>query len=91
VIARLDHFVTNQRVGEYYEAVFADMVVDGSLKFDAVFFEKNRWYEIDTIEDLHQAELLFARETRDTADEHWLEPLATDLQNIRVIGKTAAA
>jgi choline kinase len=91
VIAQLDHFIGNRRVGEYYEAVFADMVRDGSLKFDAVFFEKNRWYEIDTIEDLHQAELLFTRPRKVTADEGWLEPLAADMQNIRVSGKTVAA
>ncbi len=91
VIEQLDQSISNGRVGEYYEAVFADMVADGTLKFDAVFFDNNRWYEIDNIEDLHQAELLFTHPPKRAATERWLEPLATDLQNICVTGKTAAA
>ncbi|MEE8060087.1 MAG: phosphocholine cytidylyltransferase family protein [Pseudomonadales bacterium] len=89
VIARLDCYIADERVGEYYEAVFADMVADGSLKFDAVFFDKNRWYEIDTINDLHQAELIFPCPRENTFAERWLEPLATDLQNIRINSETA--
>lgn len=61
VIARLDHYIEGGRVNEYYETVFADMVADASLKFDAVFFDENKWYEIDDIKDLHQAELMFPR------------------------------
>ena len=59
VVERLDHYVADERVGEYYETVFADMVADGSLDFDAVFFDENKWYEIDCLKDLHQAELMF--------------------------------
>ena len=33
---RLSRYVSEGRLGEYYEAVFADMVADGSLAFDAV-------------------------------------------------------
>ena len=40
--------------------VFADMVADGSLAFDAVLFDSNRWYEIDTLADLREAEKLFS-------------------------------
>jgi choline kinase len=58
-IERLDSFIADGRVGEYYETVFADMVADGSIKFDAVFFDENKWYEIDTVPDLNQAELMF--------------------------------
>ena len=61
VIARLDRYIEDGRVHEYYETVFADMVADGSLDFDAVLFNENKWYEIDTMEDLHQAELMFPR------------------------------
>lgn len=59
MIARLDSYISNNRVGEYYEAVFADMVSDGTLEFEAVFFDENRWYEVDTMDDLVEAELLF--------------------------------
>ena len=61
VIACLDRYVEDGRVGEYYETVFADMVADASLEFDAVFFDENKWYEIDAMKDLHQAELMFPR------------------------------
>ncbi len=56
---RLSRYVSEGRLGEYYEAVFADMVADGSLAFDAVHFDSARWYEIDTLVDLKEAEKLF--------------------------------
>jgi NDP-sugar pyrophosphorylase family protein len=56
---RLDHSISVGRLGEYYEAVFADMVVDGLLSFDAVFFDAERWYEIDNLADLNEAEKLY--------------------------------
>ena len=37
------------------------MVTDGSLAFDAAFFDADRWYEIDTLADLEEAEKLFGR------------------------------
>ena len=58
---RLSHYVSEGRLSEYYEAVFADMVADGSLAFDAVFFDADRWYEIDTLADLEDAEKLFGK------------------------------
>ena len=61
VYERLDQYVEDGRVDEYYEAVFADMMSDASLEFDVVFFDENKWYEIDAVKDLHQAELMFPR------------------------------
>lgn len=58
-VDRLSQYISDQRVEVYYESVFADMVADKTLSFDAVFFDENRWYEIDTLSDLTQAELLF--------------------------------
>ena len=60
VTDRLDRRVLAGRVNEYYEAAFADMVADGSLSFDAVFFDPDRWYEVDTLEDLCECERLFS-------------------------------
>jgi len=34
-------------------------VADNSLVLEAVFFNENRWYEIDTIEDLISANKLY--------------------------------
>lgn len=56
---RLGDYVSAGRLGVYYEVVFADMVADGSLAFEAVFFDADRWYEIDTLTDLDAAEKLF--------------------------------
>lgn len=61
VTRRLEQYVSAGRVNGYYEAVFAELVAEGSLSFEAVFFDDRRWYEIDTIEDLHNAEKLFPR------------------------------
>ena len=61
VIERLDSYIEEGRVNEYYETVFADMVADGSLNLDAVLFDENKWYEVDCMKDLHQAELMFPR------------------------------
>ena len=70
VISRLDRYIEDGRVNEYYETVFADMVADGSLDFDAVLFNENKWYEIDAMEDLHQAELMFPRAPAIGLPEH---------------------
>ena len=59
LITRLDRYVEDGRVNEYYETVFADMVADASLEFSAVFFDEKKWYEIDAMKDLQQAELMF--------------------------------
>jgi len=58
---RLSRYISAGRLGEYYEAVFAEMAADGTLCFDAVFFDADRWYEIDTKADLRAAENLFTR------------------------------
>jgi choline kinase len=53
---RLDRHISNNMVNDYYETIFADMVNEGCLSFTPVFFDANRWYEIDTIADLRAAE-----------------------------------
>lgn len=62
VAQRLDEHVIAGNVNEYYETVFAEMVADGSLAMEAVSFDNGRWYEIDTLEDLREAELIFPGE-----------------------------
>lgn len=78
---RLGRYVSEGRLGEYYEVVFAEMVADGTLSFDAVFFDPGRWYEIDTIADLRAAENLFTRPrsvvNRSSQSLNVLEPAAT--------------
>lgn len=57
---RLDRHISDGRVNSYYEAVFAEMVADGSLSLQTVSFDSKPWYEIDTIADLAKAEKLFS-------------------------------
>jgi len=59
VTRRLERHISAGRVNGYYEAVFAEMVAERGLSFEAVFFDDQRWYEIDTLEDLREAERLF--------------------------------
>jgi hypothetical protein len=37
------------------------MAADGSLLFQCVKFDNARWYEVDTLEDLDAAQLLFSK------------------------------
>jgi NDP-sugar pyrophosphorylase family protein len=74
----LSDYVSDGRLGVYYEAVFADMVADGSLAFGAVFFDADRWYEIDTLADLDEAEKLFGSPRSTTGRSLVvIEPVAT--------------
>ena len=56
VSKRLDCFISRGSVNDYYESVFEEMIADGSLHFQCVFFGKDRWYEIDTPHDLIECE-----------------------------------
>jgi len=59
----LDHFVSAGRVNDYYETVFSKMIADGTLKFESILFAKERWYEIDTVEDIYACERMFLKQT----------------------------
>jgi hypothetical protein len=72
---RLSQYVSERRLGEYYEAVLAEMVADGTLCFDAVFFDADRWYEIDTTMDLRGAENLFTRHRSIASHSHFVTTL----------------
>ena len=56
VVERLELHISSGKVNEYYEVVFKEMIADGSLSMDGVFFDPERWYEIDTPADLANAE-----------------------------------
>jgi choline kinase len=59
IIERLNQYIAANKVNCYYEIVFGEMVADGNLSLQAVLFDNKLWYEIDTIEDLAEAEKLF--------------------------------
>ena len=66
IVKRLDRHIADGKVNDYYETVFAEMITDGSLTFEIVSFDRKPWYEIDTLEDLAEAEKLFPAETYTT-------------------------
>jgi len=59
IVKRLDKRISDGKVNDYYETVFAEMIADGSSSLEIVSFDGKPWYEIDTIEDLAEAEKLF--------------------------------
>ena len=59
IVKRLGKRISDGKVNDYYETIFAEMIADGSLSLDSVSFDSKPWYEIDTIEDLAEAEKLF--------------------------------
>ena len=56
---RLERHISKGKVNGYYETVFSELVTEGSLHFTPVLFGTNQWYEIDTLDDLHEAEQIF--------------------------------
>jgi NDP-sugar pyrophosphorylase family protein len=61
VLPRLEQAIAEGRVNDYYEEIFAEMVADGSLSFECVLFDSNRWYEVDRLEDVYGAERMTRR------------------------------
>ncbi len=66
IVERLNQFISAGKVNCFYETVFGEMVVDGNLLLQAVSFDSKPWYEIDTIEDLAEAEKLFPADVYET-------------------------
>ena len=59
VTERLDRHVAAGDVGDYYEIVFSEMIAEGAISLRPVLFDHERWYEIDTLADLEEAERIF--------------------------------
>ena len=60
VVRRLDRRIVAGKVHDYYEVVFAEMVAEGLLALQSVRFDEGRWCEIDSLDDLREAEQIFA-------------------------------
>jgi choline kinase len=87
IVKKLNQHIAAGIVNSYYETVFSDMVADGSLSLKAVPFNNKLWYEIDTIEDLAEAEKLFPVEISktDIPDNNILQPSHTPGKFIKKI------
>lgn len=59
IIEKLNQYISAGSVNCYYETVFSEMIDDKSLTFESVSFDDKPWYEIDTMDDLAEAEKLF--------------------------------
>jgi choline kinase len=66
IVNKLDEHISSGKVNNYYETMFAEMIAAGSLSFEIVSFDGKPWYEIDTIEDLTNAQKLFSIENHTT-------------------------
>jgi len=93
IVQRLDKSISDGKVNDYYETVFAQMIANGSLSFESVSFDSKPWYEIDTLADLAIAEKLFSSDDyRDVKTAPPLTPhfLDTPLRNAVIpVQKTA--
>ena len=67
IVKQLNEYITNGSVNCYYETVLSEMVDNKSLTFKSVSFDHKPWYEIDNIEDLAEAELLFPKKMKKIA------------------------
>jgi len=56
IVTELGKWIEEGKVCDYYEAVFSEMVALQTLDLACVYFDLNKWYEIDTIEDLEECE-----------------------------------
>ena len=83
ILKKLDKRISDGKVNDYYETVFAEMIADGSLTFKIVSFDGKPWYEIDTIEDLAKAEKLFSSDNYTTTKT--VTPSQLDFFNMRLI------
>mgnify|MGYP002526258232 CR=1 FL=1 len=59
IIPEMEEFIANGRTDQYYEAAFAKLIESGSMNMAVMMTDKNRWAEIDTLEDLSEAEKMF--------------------------------
>ena len=56
LIPALDTWVDKGFTNEFYEATIADLVAQNTIKLATQHVTKNRWIEIDTVDDLEKAE-----------------------------------
>ena len=59
VARRIQTHLAQGGVNDYYETIFAGMIHEGSLSLEGVRLEADSWYEVDTLEDLNEADRMF--------------------------------
>ncbi len=61
IYPELHDAVKDNQVNLYYEQVFANAIADGRLEMSAAVLDEGNWREVDTPEDLQQAEAWLTR------------------------------
>jgi NDP-sugar pyrophosphorylase family protein len=59
IIPEMEKFIAEGRTDQYYEAAFSKLIESGRMKMAVMHTDKNKWAEIDTLDDLRQAEKMF--------------------------------
>lgn len=59
VLERLRRHIGAERLNGYYETVLAELIDECWISLEAVFFDEQCWYEVDTVADLRAAERMF--------------------------------
>jgi len=65
IVERLNRHIEANNVNGYYETVIGEMMEDNRLSLKAVDFDNKYWYEVDTLEDLKEAEKLFSSDVHE--------------------------
>ena len=60
ILPEMEAFLENGQTDQYYEAAFAKLIETGQMKMAVINTGRYRWSEIDTMEDLRDAEKMFA-------------------------------
>lgn len=55
----LERYILENKKNEFYEVIFKELIQNKDIKLKAKIFNKEKWYEIDTIQDLDIANCLF--------------------------------
>jgi len=59
IVPEMEDFLIRGQTSQYYEAAFAKLIETGRMNMAVMYTEKNKWVEIDTLEDLRDAEKMF--------------------------------
>ncbi len=75
ILPILDQYVAGQRTDQFYEVVLAQLIAQGDWRLAVLLTKNRRWAEIDTQEDLQQAEQLFRMDpvSHDRSAPGWAE------------------
>jgi L-glutamine-phosphate cytidylyltransferase len=61
ITARLQRHISDGQLSGYYETVLTELISEGGISLEAVFFDEDHWYEVDAMPDLLAAEKMFPR------------------------------